>query len=52
MSDQPDKDDLLPEAPPPKREAAPPRPAPPVVVPRWIQLLAVLFAGFALYAVA
>ena len=30
----------------------PPGAAPRVVVPRWIQLVAVLFAGFALYAIA
>jgi predicted PurR-regulated permease PerM len=52
MSDPPDNEDLLPEAPAQVPEAPPERPAPPVVVPRWVQFLAVLFAGFGLYAVA
>jgi predicted PurR-regulated permease PerM len=54
MSERPDTDDLLPEAPPPDeiREHDAPRPVAPVVVPRWLQLVAVLLAGFALYAVA
>jgi predicted PurR-regulated permease PerM len=54
MSEPPDTDDLLPEAPPPDETAE--RPAPravaPVVVPRWVQLVSVLLAGFGLYAVA
>jgi predicted PurR-regulated permease PerM len=57
MSEPPDTDDLLPEAPPPDEtpEAATrpaPGGAPPVVVPRWVQLVTVLLAGFALYAIA
>jgi len=54
MSEPPDTDDLLPEAPPPDETAERPAPraVPPVVVPRWVQLVSVLLAGFALYAVA
>jgi predicted PurR-regulated permease PerM len=53
MSEQRDKPDLLPEAPPPREETAGrPAPAPPVVVPRWVQLVAVLLGGLALYAIA
>jgi predicted PurR-regulated permease PerM len=54
MSEPPDTDDLLPEAPPPAEppERPAPRPVPPVVVPRWIQLVAVLLAGLAVYALA
>jgi predicted PurR-regulated permease PerM len=52
MSESPDNEDRLPEAPPPAPEVAAPRPPAPVVVPRWIQLVVVLLAGFALYAVA
>jgi predicted PurR-regulated permease PerM len=54
MSEPPDTDDLLPEAPPPDemREHDAPRPPAPVVVPRWVQLVTVLLAGFALYAIA
>jgi predicted PurR-regulated permease PerM len=54
MSEPPDTDDLLPEAPPPDetRESPALRPPPPVVVPRWVQLVTVLLAGFGLYAVA
>jgi predicted PurR-regulated permease PerM len=51
MSEPVDKDDLLPEAPPPAEEPARPAP-PPVVVPRWVQLVTVLLGGFALYAIA
>jgi putative heme transporter len=52
MSEPKDSDDLpAPPAPPPEE---PPRPAPPpaVVVPRWVQLVAVLLGGLGLYAVA
>jgi predicted PurR-regulated permease PerM len=54
MSEPPDTDDLLPAAPPPDDTPERPgaRPVPPVVVPRWIQLVAVLLAGFAVYALA
>jgi predicted PurR-regulated permease PerM len=65
MSGPVDNDDLLPEAPRPaasgdelerrgsaEGEAAQAFGAPPVVVPRWIQMVAVLLAGFGLYAVA
>jgi predicted PurR-regulated permease PerM len=58
MSEPPDTDDLLPEAPPPDEtpehtpERPAPRPGPPVVVPRWVQLVTVLLAGFGVYAVA
>jgi predicted PurR-regulated permease PerM len=54
MSEPPDTDDLLPAAPPPDEtaERPGPRPVPPVVVPRWIQLVSVLLAGFGVYALA
>ena len=48
MSEPDDKPDLRPEADEPARPAA----AAPVVVPRWVQLVAVLLGGFALYAIA
>jgi len=56
MSEPVDNDDLLP-APPAAGEDVPERrpqrrPPPVVVVPRWLQLVAVLLAGFGLYAVA
>jgi predicted PurR-regulated permease PerM len=51
MSEPVDKDDLLPEAPAAEKEPARSAPAAlPVVVPRWVQLVAVLLGGFALYA--
>ena len=55
MGEEKDTDDLLPEAradepgPPPRPVS---RPRAVTVVPRWLQLVAVLLAGFALYAVA
>jgi predicted PurR-regulated permease PerM len=48
MSEPDDKTDLRPEADAPARPAA----AAPVVVPRWVQLVAVLLGGFAVYAIA
>jgi predicted PurR-regulated permease PerM len=48
MSEPDDKTDLRPEADEPARPPA----AAPVVVPRWVQLVAVLLGGFAVYAVA
>jgi predicted PurR-regulated permease PerM len=48
MSEPDHKTDLRPEAEEPARSAA----AAPVVVPRWVQLVAVLLGGFALYAIA
>jgi predicted PurR-regulated permease PerM len=58
MSEPKDTDDLLPEAraddaEPPARTVEPVARRPPVaVVPRWVQLVAVLLGGLALYAVA
>jgi predicted PurR-regulated permease PerM len=58
MSEPKDTDDLLPEAAaddpdPPARAAEPvPRRAPVAVVPRWVQLVAVLLGGLGLYALA
>jgi predicted PurR-regulated permease PerM len=56
MSEPADTEERLPQTTrPPEGEAtermAPPR-ARPVVVPRWVQMVAVLLGGFALYAVA
>jgi predicted PurR-regulated permease PerM len=56
MSEPVDNDELLPASPeagedvPERRPQR--RPPPVVVVPRWLQLVAVLLAGFGLYAVA
>ncbi|HEX2105545.1 MAG TPA: AI-2E family transporter [Solirubrobacteraceae bacterium] len=54
MSESENNDELLPEAPPEAKEAErPERPRPgPVVVPRWVQMVAVLLGGLALFAVA
>jgi predicted PurR-regulated permease PerM len=52
MSEPVDNDDLLPEEPPRAEEPARPVREPPVVVPRWVQLVAVLLGGFAVYAIA
>ncbi len=49
---EPTEHDDLPAPPPAAADAPAPEAAPRVVVPRWIQLVAVLFAGFALYAIA
>jgi len=51
MSEPEDKTDRLPQAPPPDDEPTESA-AVPVVVPRWVQLVAVLLGGFALYAIA
>jgi predicted PurR-regulated permease PerM len=53
MSESENTDDLLPEAPPAGPEAERPEPprARPVVVPRWVQMVAVLLGGLALFAV-
>jgi predicted PurR-regulated permease PerM len=52
MSEPVDKDDQLPEAPAAGTEPTRPLPAaPPVVVPRWVQLVAVILGGLALYAI-
>jgi predicted PurR-regulated permease PerM len=53
MSEPVDKDDQPPEAPAAEEEPTRGMPAaPPVVVPRWVQLVTVLLSGFALYAIA
>jgi predicted PurR-regulated permease PerM len=56
MSEPENNDDRLPEARPepdePATEPLEPGRATPVVVPRWVQLVAVLLAGLGLYAVA
>jgi predicted PurR-regulated permease PerM len=51
MSEPEDKTDLLPQAPPATDEPARPPGAAPVVVPRWIQLVALILGGLAVYAV-
>jgi len=52
MSEPVDKDDQLPEAPVAGEEPTRPvPPAPPVVVPRWVQLVGVILGGLALYAI-
>jgi predicted PurR-regulated permease PerM len=56
MSEPADNEDFLPAAPAPSEEATEaqpqPRPAPVAVVPRWLQMVAVLLAGFGVYAIA
>jgi predicted PurR-regulated permease PerM/ribosomal protein L40E len=51
MSEPTEHDDLPPAA-PAAADAPAPEAVPRVVVPRWIQLVTVLFSGFALYAIA
>jgi predicted PurR-regulated permease PerM len=54
MSESEDNDDLLPEAPPERQEdeqGLERARARPVVVPRWVQMVAVLLGGLALFAV-
>jgi hypothetical protein len=50
MSEPEDKTDLLPQAPAADEPARSPAVAP-VVVPRWIQLVAVILGGLAVYAI-
>jgi predicted PurR-regulated permease PerM len=53
MSESEHNDELPPEAPPETTEVDPPEPPRPgpVVVPRWVQMVAVLLGGLALFAV-
>ena len=52
MSEPTNNEKLLPAAPPGGEEEAPPPRTPLVVVPRWLQLCAVILGGLALYAIA
>jgi len=58
MSEPADNDDLLPEAPAAEHDEADPRERPqprapaPAVVPRWVQMVAVILGGLALFAIA